>query len=233
MAVGCLMYIMVSTRPDIAHALSVLSRFMANPGLEHWNAVKWLIRYLKGTIKYGLIYQKDTSDVRLEGYVDADYASNRDNRRSTTAYVFMINKSCICWKSQQQPVVALSTTESEFMATTEAFKEAMWLQGILQELLLLKEKGTVYSDSLSSIHLCKNPVYHEKSKHIDIRLYWIREKIEDRVLELEKVHTSDNPADMGTKGQEQGVYSGVREKTVTVFSGIGDVSQLEYGQGSY
>ena len=198
-AVGCLMYIMVSTRPDIAHSLSVLSRYMSNPGLEHWNTLKWLMRYLKGTSKYGLIYQRDPGKVVLNGYVDADYASNKDNRRSTTAYVFVLNKSCISWKSQQQQVVALSTTESEFMATTEAFKEAIWIQGILQELKLLKGKGTIYSDSQSSIHLCKNPVYHEKSKHIDIRLYWIREKIEERVLELEKVHTSENPADMGTK----------------------------------
>ena len=199
MALGCLMYIMVSTRPDIAHALSILSRFMSNPGMEHWKALKWLLRYLKGTWDYGLVYKKAGKDIILEGYVDADYASNRDNRRSTTSYIFMTNQNCISWKVQLQPVVALSTTEAEFMATTEAFKEAIWLQGILQELKILKGKATVYSDSQSSIHLSKNPVYHEKSKHIDIRLYWISEKIEEGVIGLDKVKSEENPADIGTK----------------------------------
>ncbi|XP_062081168.1 secreted RxLR effector protein 161-like [Humulus lupulus] len=199
MALGCLMYIMVSTRPDIAHDLSILSRFMSNPGLEHWNALKWLLRYLKGTTEIGLRYRQMDQKVTLEGFVDADYAASKDTRRSTTSYVFTTNGDCICWKSQQQSVVSLSTTEAEFMATTEAFKEAIWLQGILKELKLLKGKVTVYSDSQSSIHLCKNPVYHEKTKHIDIRLFWIREKIEEEVVELEKVKTEENPADIGTK----------------------------------
>ena len=143
--------------------------------------------------------RKEKGDLELKGFVDADYASNRDTRRSTTAYMFMTSQNCISWKAQLQSVVALSTTEAEFMATTEAFKEALWLQGILQELKQIKGRVTVYSDSQSSIHLCKNPVYHEKSKHIDIRLYWIREKIEEGVIKLEKVRSEDNPADAGTK----------------------------------
>ena len=199
MALGCLMYIMVSTRPDLAHSLSILSKFMANSGMEHWKALKWLLRYLKGTWDHGLVYEKTKQEVHLTGFVDADYASNKDNRRSTTAYMFMLNDSCICWKAQLQSVVALSTTEAEFMATTEAFKEAVWLQGILQELRQMRDKTTIFSDSQSSIHLCKNPVYHEKSKHIDIRLYWIREKIEEGTIKLEVISTDDNPADMGTK----------------------------------
>ncbi|XP_062088866.1 secreted RxLR effector protein 161-like [Humulus lupulus] len=199
MALGCLMYIMVSTRPDLVHSLSILSRFMANPGMEHWKALKWLLRYLKGTWNYGLVYEKTKDEMHLTGFVDADYASNKDTRRSTTAYSFMMNNSCICWKSQLQSVVALSTTEAQFMATTEAFKEAVWLQGIMQELKQIKHSTIIYSDSQSSIHFCKNPVYHEKSKHIDIRLYWIREKIEEGTIELEKIRTEENPADMGTK----------------------------------
>ncbi|XP_062119033.1 secreted RxLR effector protein 161-like [Humulus lupulus] len=199
MAVGCLMYIMVSTRPDIAHSLSILSCFMSNPGMEHWNALKWLLRYLKGTAKFGLVYQRSNGALTLNGYVDADFASNNDIEDLQQAICVLLNKSCICWKSQLQQVVALSTTEVEFMATTEAFKEAIWLQGILQELKLLREKGTIFSDSQSLIHLCKNLVYHDKSKHIDIRLYWIREKIEDKILELDKVPTEENLADLGTK----------------------------------
>ncbi|XP_062085387.1 secreted RxLR effector protein 161-like [Humulus lupulus] len=199
MALGCLMYIMVSTRPDIAHVLSILSNFMSNPGLEHWNALKWLLRYLKGTTEMGLRYKQMDQKVTLEGFVDADYAASKDTRRSTISYVFITNGDCICWKSQLQSVVSLSTTEAEFMATTEAFKEAIWLQGMLQELKMMKGKAKIYSNSQSSIHLCKNPVYHEKSKHIDIRLFWIREKIEEDVISLDKIGTEDNPVDIGTK----------------------------------
>ncbi|XP_060962123.1 secreted RxLR effector protein 161-like [Cannabis sativa] len=198
MALGCLMYVMVSTRPDIAHDLSILSRFMSNPGINHWRALKWLLRYLRGTSDIGLTYKRVSEKVTLKGYVDVDCASSKDTRRSTTSYVFQTNGDCISWNSQLQSVVALSATEAEFMATTEAFKEAIWLQGILKELKLLVGKARVYSDSQSSIHLCKNPVYHEKTKQIDIRLFWIREKIEEEVIELEKVKSEENPADIGT-----------------------------------
>ncbi|XP_062075811.1 secreted RxLR effector protein 161-like [Humulus lupulus] len=96
MALGCLMYLMVSTRPGIAHALSILCRFMSNPGVEHWKALKWLLRYLKGTWDYGLVYKREKEKLNLKGFVDADYASRRDTRRSTIAYMFMTNSNCIC-----------------------------------------------------------------------------------------------------------------------------------------
>ncbi|XP_060959128.1 secreted RxLR effector protein 161-like [Cannabis sativa] len=178
MALGCLMYVMVSTRPDITHAFSILSRFMSNPGINHWRELKWLLRYLRGTSDIGFTYKRISEKVTLKGYVDAYYASSKDTRRSTTSYVFQTNGDCISWKSQLQSVVALSTTKVEFMVTTKAFKEAIWLQRILKELKLLVEKARVHSDSQSSIHLCKNPVYHEKTKHNDIQFFWIREKIE-------------------------------------------------------
>ena len=95
--------------------------------------------------------------------------------------------------------MALSTTEAEFMATTEAFKEAVWIKGLLNEIQLLKGRVNVFSDSQSAIHLCRNPVYHERSKHIDIRLFWIRDKIEEGEIELGKVPSEENPADAGTK----------------------------------
>ena len=111
----------------------------------------------------------------------------------------MLNNFCISWKVQLQHVVALSTTEAEFMATTEAFKEGIWLKGIFNEIQMKTGKVNVYSDSQSSIHLCRNLVYHERSKHIDIRLFWIRDKIEEGELGLEKIASEENPADAGTK----------------------------------
>ncbi|XP_062104486.1 secreted RxLR effector protein 161-like [Humulus lupulus] len=198
-AIGSVMYAMISTRPDIAYVVSTLSRFMSNPGEDHWKGLKWLLRYLKTTSDYGLKFEKGGDDLKLEGYVDADYASNRDTRKSMTSYCFMLNTCCINWKSQQQHVVALSTTEAEFMAVTEAFKEATWIKGILQEISMLKGRVYVFSDSQSAIHLSKNPVYHERSKHIDIRMFWIRDNIEAGEINLEKVPTEENPADAGTK----------------------------------
>ncbi|XP_060971046.1 secreted RxLR effector protein 161-like [Cannabis sativa] len=94
MVLECFMYVMVSTRPDIAHALSILSRFMSNPGINHWRAL-WLLRYLRGTSNIGLTYKRIIEKVTLKGYVDADYASSKDTRRSTTSYVFQTNGDCI------------------------------------------------------------------------------------------------------------------------------------------
>ncbi|KAK4400105.1 Retrovirus-related Pol polyprotein from transposon TNT 1-94 [Sesamum angolense] len=133
-AIGSVMYLMVSTRPDIAYAVSCLSRFMSNPGTSHWEALKWLFRYLNGSNNYGIKFSKCSEGVKLMGYVDSNYANDRDSRRSTTSYVFTLCGACISWKSQLQNIVALSTTEAEYIALTEAFKEALWLECLLKEI---------------------------------------------------------------------------------------------------
>ncbi|KAL0368464.1 UNVERIFIED_CONTAM: Retrovirus-related Pol polyprotein from transposon TNT 1-94 [Sesamum calycinum] len=128
-AIGSIMYLMVSTRPDIAYAISCLSRYMSNLGPSHWDALKWLLRYLNSSNNYGITFSKNPQGASLVGYVDSNYANDRDNRKSTTSYVFTLCGACISWKSQLQNIVALSTTEAEYIATTEAFKEAIWLEG--------------------------------------------------------------------------------------------------------
>ncbi|XP_062075382.1 secreted RxLR effector protein 161-like [Humulus lupulus] len=111
-AVRFLMYLMVCTRPDLSYAMSLLSKYMSNPGKPHLEAMKWTLRYLLGTMDIGLTYRKQNYILRLEGYSDADYAGDRDQRRLTSAYYFLIGGNCISWRVQLQPVVALSTTES-------------------------------------------------------------------------------------------------------------------------
>ena len=112
-SVGCLMYAMVLTRPDLSYAVSVVSRYMENPGKEHWKAVVWILRYLNGTINYGLIYGTDgMNEVNVEGFVDSDYAGNLDKRRSLTGYLFKLSGCTISWKASLQNVVVLSTTEA-------------------------------------------------------------------------------------------------------------------------
>ena len=198
-AVGSVMYSMICTRPDLAQAISVLSRYMAKPGKGHWNAMKWLLRYISTTTSVGLIYDCANCDLDLIGYVDSDYAGDRDKRRSTSSYFFTFAGCCVSWKSQLQSVVALSTTEAEYIAVTESIKEAIWLQGLLSEINVFKGKSLIYTDSQSALHLCKNPIFHERTKHIEVKYHFIRDQISDGVVEVDKISTEDNPADMGTK----------------------------------
>ncbi|GKB23452.1 retrotransposon protein, putative, ty1-copia subclass [Tanacetum coccineum] len=136
-AVGSLMYLMVCTRPDIAYAVSVVSRYLANPGKNHWEAVKWILKYLRGTANVGLVYGTNRGNhVDVTGFVDSDYAKDPDKGRSITGYTFLVQGCVVSWKATLQHVVALSTTEAEYMALTEAVKEAIWLRGLLEELEL-------------------------------------------------------------------------------------------------
>ncbi|XP_073033719.1 secreted RxLR effector protein 161-like [Primulina eburnea] len=152
-AIVSVMYLMVSTRPDIAYYVSCLSQYMSNPGVYHWQAVKWLLRYLTSSVKYGLKCSKSDVGVKLVGYVDSNYANDRDNRKSTTSYVFTLCGACIIWKSQLQHIVALSTTESEYVAVTEALKESIWLTGLISDIGFLEGEVVVFFDSQSGLKL--------------------------------------------------------------------------------
>jgi hypothetical protein len=198
-AVGCLMYAMVCTRPDLAHAVTTISRYMANPGREHWNAVKWIFRYLKGTAEHEILFSRQPGTNSVIGYVDVDYASDVDDRRSTTGYLFTLLGWPICWKSTLQSIVAMSTIEAEYMAVAEAAKEALWLKKLVKELGLNQSVVQMHCDNQSAIYLVKNQVYHAKTKNIDVRFHKIRELIVTEDIILKKVHTSENVADMLTK----------------------------------
>ncbi|KAL5827802.1 hypothetical protein ACOSQ3_019653 [Xanthoceras sorbifolium] len=196
-AIGSLMYAMVCTRPDIAQAVGAVSRYMNNPGKIHWEAVKWILRYLRGTTNKILCFKG--GDTTLTGYVDADLAGNVDIRKSTTGYVYTLGGTAVSWVSQLQKIVALSTTEAEYVAVTEASKEMVWLQSFLEELGKKQEDNVLYCDSQSAIHLAKNPSFHSRTKHIQLRYHFIRSLLEDGILKLEKISGAQNPADMLTK----------------------------------
>ena len=169
-AVGSLMYAMVCTKPNIAHAVGVLSRFMSKPRNEHWRTVKRVLRYLRGTSDYGLCYQGRPGLDRvldIHGFVDADWAGDLNQRRSTSGYVFNLFGGAVSWMSKKQSVVALSTTEAKYIATTHASKEEFWLQRLCSSMGLVQEAIRIDCDSQSAIFLAKNPAYHSKTKHID------------------------------------------------------------------
>ncbi|CAL1397307.1 unnamed protein product [Linum trigynum] len=196
-AVGSLMYAMVCTRPDIAHAVGVVSRFLSKPGKEHWEAVKWILRYLRGSSKMSLCF--GDGEPVLVGYTNANMAGDVDSRRSTSGYLITLSGGAISWQSRLQKCVALSTTEAEYIAATEACKEMIWMKKFLNELGFLQEQPQLFCDSQSDIHLAKNASFHARSKHIDVRYHWIRDVLEMKQLQLEKIHTDENGSDMCTK----------------------------------
>lgn len=197
-AVGSLMYAMVGTRPDIAVAVSSVSRFLENPEQEHWIAVKRIMRYLRGTLNYGLKY-KAGMDIDLVGYCDADWAGDVQTRKSTTGYLFMLSDCCVTWNCRRQPTVALSSTEAEYMATCAAGREVMWLRGLLEEVGFAQKQTTLFADNQSCILLAKNPVHHSRTKHIDVQHHYIRNLVEENIVDLKFVGTNDNVADVLTK----------------------------------
>jgi hypothetical protein len=203
-AVGSLMYAMVCTRADITHAVGVVSRFLANPGKEHWNAVKWILRYLRGTFKMSLCF--GSRNPELVGYTDADMAGDIDSRKSTSGFLITFSGGAVSWQSKLQKCVALSTTEAEFIATTEACKEMLWMKRFLHELGQGQQKYAMYCDSQSVIHLSKNSSFHMRSKHIDVRYHWIRDMLDSKQLQLEKIHTDDYCSDMMMKSLPKDKY---------------------------
>jgi len=197
--VGALMYLAVCTRPDIAHAISYLSQFCACNDESHWKAAKRVLRYLKGTIDVGIVFTRTSTP--LMGYVDADWANCPDDRRSYTGYAFILGGSPVSWESRKQRTVALSSTEAEYMALSEAVKEAIYLKRMLSELGFYKlAEVNVYIDNNGARKLAENPVFHNRTKHIDVRHYFVREAIERERLIVSYTPTEDMAADMLTKG---------------------------------
>lgn len=199
-AVGSLVFLAAVSRPDIAFAVNSVSKFLNNHSVEHWHAVKRIFAYLKGTIDNGIEYRSGGSERELIGFSDADYASDVETRRSTTGYVFCMANGPVSWSSQRQKLVVLSTTESEYVAAATATREAMWLRNLLKDIGSTCELGTVlFVDNQSAIRLVKNPVFHRRTKHIDIRYHYIREKFESNDVMVEYIPTELQCADILTK----------------------------------
>ncbi|XP_074378547.1 secreted RxLR effector protein 161-like [Apium graveolens] len=198
--VGGLRYL-VHTRPDIAYSVGIVSRFMEKPTAVHRNVVKRILRYVSDTLHLGLTYLKKPGAGSLTGYSDSDLGGQTDDRKSTSAMVFYLDDSLITWISQKQRCVALSSCEAEFMAATAAACQAIWLRNLLAK-LTGEEVGPVvlHIDNKSAIDLTKNPVFHGRSKHINIRYHFIRERVERKEIVIKHVSTDLQRADILTKG---------------------------------
>ena len=197
-AVGSLMYLMAMSRLDICLAVNQVAQFVQKPEALHWEAVKRIFAYLVKTPHHGLCYGKD-GETQLNGYTDADFAGDLTTRKSTTGFVFMFNGGPVSWASRRQRSIALSTTDAEFFAVSEGAREAIWLKRLLQEIGIKVNKVPIRCDNKCAIQLVYNPENHQRTKHIDVKYFYVREQQEKGVLDISYIHTDEQIADIFTK----------------------------------
>lgn len=197
--VGSLMYLTV-TRPDLMYGASLISRYMSPPNMSHWLAAKRILRYLKGTTELGIFYRRGVDNPKLLAYTDSGYADDLDDRKSTSGYVFKIGHGAVLWSSKKQPVVTLSTTEAEYIASAFCACQCIWLKRILGEIGVAETEATVIQcDNSSAIKLSENPVFHGKSKHIDVRFHFLRNLVDAGTVSLSYCSSQEQIADLMAK----------------------------------
>ncbi|KAJ0532224.1 putative RNA-directed DNA polymerase [Helianthus annuus] len=221
--VGSLMYI-TTTRPDIQFVVNLISRYCAKPTEVHFAAAKRVLRYLKGTLEYGIWYKKGgTGELevytdrggtgKLEVYTDSDFAGDVESMKSTSGYVFLWDKGAVAWASKKQDVVALSSTEAEYVAAAACACQTLWVTGVLEEFgLKFADSITIKCDNTSTIKLSKNPVFHGRCKHIGVRFHFLRDLVKDGKIVLEHCGSSEQAADIFTKPLSREVFAKLREK---------------------
>jgi hypothetical protein len=197
-AIGALNYLSTCTRPDISYAVHFVARSMQNPTENDWVNVKRIFRYLKYSANFGITYSK-SKEGKILGYSDASYAPESTDRKSTTGYVFLKNGGAISWKSKRQPIISLSSMEAEYIALTTTCKEGMWLRQLEHDVTGIKSPMKILEDNQSTIKTASNHIHNDRSKHIDVRYHWTREKVELQQITLEYCQTNNMAADMFTK----------------------------------
>lgn len=195
--IGTLMYLAVATRPDIAYAVSYLSQFNDCYDEAHFKSAKRVLRYLKGTIDVGLKFKKTAEE--LYCMADADWGACKLDRKSFSGYCFKYAGAPISWASKKQRCVALSTAEAEYTAITEAAKEAIHLKGLFEDLGVNQKTIIIWNDNQAALKLCQNPIVSNRSKHIDLKMHFIRDCIKDEVIGVKYKATEEMEADILTK----------------------------------
>jgi hypothetical protein len=224
-AVGGLMYLAIHTRPDIAFAVNQASRFLSNPGKAHWVAVKKIMAYLNHTTNHGLTFLANTDGApTIEGFSDADWATDKDDRRSYSGYAFFVYGNIVSWRSKKQPTVALSTCEAELIALCLAMKEALFLRGIMIEMGLLdnNESVPIHEDNQGALAIANDDSRSrsERTKHIDIKYFRVQEEVQLGKIAIDYLATDKMTADMFTKPQGPAVF--LRNKSLLKMSEMAD-----------
>lgn len=197
-AVGSLIYLMIDSRPDIAYSVGKLSQFMDAYDKTHWTAVKHILRYLKGTLDLGITYREDGTN-ELQGFCDSDYAGDQETRKSTSGFIFMLNGGAVSWSSKLQRIIALSTTEAEYISLAEATKQSMWLRQLLADLNQNQNAIQINCDNQGALKIVQNPTNHQRTKHIDVRYHYIREMQQNGIIDVQYLATEKQLADILTK----------------------------------
>ncbi|VFQ66990.1 unnamed protein product [Cuscuta campestris] len=200
-AIGSIMYAMICTRPDVSFALSVTSRYQGSPGEAHWTAVKNILKYLRNTKDAFLVYGGE-EELKVVGYTDASFQTDRDDSKSQAGYLFCLNGGAFSWKSFKEDTTADSTTEAEYIVAAEAAKEAVWIKKFITELGVvpsINDPISLFCDNTGAIAQAKEPRSHQKTKHIVRRYHIIREIVDRGDVMICKVDTDDNIADPLTK----------------------------------
>lgn len=200
-AVGSLMYLMSMTRGDIAYAVNQIAAFVSNPGPGHWEAIKRILAYLAGTIRYGIRFGGEGMNAErpLIGHTDANFADVHQARKSTSGFCFQLHGGLVAWASKRQRSVALSTTDSEFYAASEGSRDAIWLKSVLAELGIDVGAVPIFCDSKCAISVVEDPINHQRVKHIDIKYFFIRDQQELGRIKMFPIPSRLQIADILTK----------------------------------
>ncbi len=225
--IGSLMYLALGTRPDIAFAVNKLAQYTSNPKALHWTAVKRIFRYLKYTKHFALTYggdnDEDILNTELNIFCDADWANDTSDRKSISGYVVTMAGGAVSWSSKKQQTVALSTAEAEYVSATHVAKQVLWHRSLFEELdLPLPTTSTIFTDNQAAISISHHPEFHARTKHIDIAHHFLRDLIEQKIIDTVYVNTRDNLADLFTKGLARDLHEDLTYR-IGVMSGQGGV----------
>ena len=212
--IGRLTHAAIATRPDLSSAVGALSQCTSKPSSEHWIGVKRILHYVKGTLDYGLKFEASSPKcLQRRGYSDADWAGDISKWKSTSGYLFQFGGGIISWRSKRHTIVALSSTEAEYVAVTLASQEAIWLRRLLSSISFKQSVATeLYEDNQGAIDLSKNPTHHSRTKHVDIKYHFIREAVERKDVNIVYCPTNMMIADTLTKGLAKERFQELRKK---------------------
>ena len=210
--IGSLMYLMMGTCPDLAYTVSTLSKLNCNPTPDHLQAAKRVLRYIHSTAHLHLAFTISTES-QLVGFSDSDWTGDKNDSKSTSGYLFTLSEGSVCWKSRKQSIIALSSTEAEYISLTETAKEATWLCELSHEISsrlsfdksCIQGSIPIHADNQAAIQMAKVPRFHERTKHISIHYHYVCSAIENHLITLDYIPTTDNPVDILTKALSRNI----------------------------